>query len=62
MEWEGWGVIGSPVLFHLANFGWENEIHHLITSHKKYASYLSLYCPFAWLIKAQGANHFWLTP
>ena len=49
-------MIGSPVLFHLANFGWKDEVLHLIISFKQYANYLSLYCPFTGTKKGQGAN------
>tara|TARA_Y100000588_G_C13839498_1_gene747181 strand:+ start:411 stop:536 length:126 start_codon:yes stop_codon:yes gene_type:complete len=38
----------------MSGFGFKNQ--------GKYANYLSLYCPFAGIKKAQGANHFWLTP
>ncbi len=49
-------MVGSPVLFHLAKFGWKDEVHHLIISHEQYASYLSLYYPFSGFRKAQGAK------
>ena len=56
------GMVSSPILFLLANFGWKDAVLHLITFHKQYANYLSLYCPFAGIKKAQGANQIWLTP
>ena len=49
-------MVSSPILFLLANFGWKDEVLHLIISFKQYANYLSLYCPFTGTKKGQGAN------
>ena len=49
-------MVGSPILFLLANFGWKDAVLHLLTFHKQYANYLSPHCPFTDFIKVQGAK------